>query len=147
MDTTSKRCSKCSEVKPIDKFNPKKTGGFQSWCRSCKNESSRNWYHRSADNKQKRSEQVYARITENKDKAIEYLGGKCKDCGGVFHRSVYDFHHLDESQKELALSKGRFMSWDKYKAELDKCVLLCSNCHRIRHHLREEKQVWQPPVK
>lgn len=68
-----------------------------------------------------------------KSRMVQYLGGKCLDCGGVFHDMVYDFHHLDPSQKDFALSSARNNSWETIKPELDKCVLLCANCHRIRH--------------
>jgi hypothetical protein len=69
-----------------------------------------------------------------KVQAIESLGGKCLDCQGTFHYSVYDFHHLDETTKEFDWSKVRLLSADRRQAELSKCILLCSNCHRIRHY-------------
>ena len=71
-------------------------------------------------------------------KAIEYKGGKCIDCNLVsIYPSVYDFHH-DSGEKEFNLSsKGITRSWEKVKAELGKCVLLCANCHRIRHSKNE----------
>lgn len=68
---------------------------------------------------------------------ITYLGGKCKDCNLVSeYQEVYDFHHLDPSNKDFNISsKGHTISEIRLKKELDKCVLLCSNCHRIRHAL------------
>jgi predicted HNH restriction endonuclease len=75
------------------------------------------------------------RNRERKDWAIEYLGGACYKCGGKFPRSVYDFHHKDPSEKEGKPS--RILKWtdkEKVKQELDKCLLLCANCHRITHH-------------
>ena len=45
-----------------------------------------------------------------------------------------EFHHLDPSQKDFGISsKGYTRSWDKVKEELDKCILVCSNCHREIH--------------
>lgn len=85
-------------------------------------------------NKQKRAFQVLERVRNNKKKAVEYLGGKCCDCGGIFHPSVYDFHHRDPSEKEDHPEKTLHRSWDKILFEIDKCDLLCSNCHRLRHH-------------
>jgi hypothetical protein len=67
-----------------------------------------------------------------KDRAIEYLGGKCVDCSGVYHQAAYDFHHKDPSLKDYQISGKRV--WEIVKQELDKCELLCSNCHRIRHY-------------
>ena len=69
----------------------------------------------------------------NKDRAIAFLGGACHDCGLVSkHREVYDFHHVDPSKKDINPTQLRF-SFERMKAELKKCVLLCANCHRIRH--------------
>jgi hypothetical protein len=62
--------------------------------------------------------------------AIEYLGGKCALCG--YSRSVWamDCHHRNPSEKEFGIAQaGNTRSWVKIKTELDKCVLLCKNCH------------------
>jgi hypothetical protein len=74
------------------------------------------------------------RKTRNKERAIEYLGGKCKDCGGVYIQDVYDFHHRDPTQKEMQPNRMFRLKWEKIKPELDKCDLLCANCHRTRHY-------------
>ena len=79
-------------------------------------------------------ENVNKRFNERKLKDIEYLGSKCNKCGGEFPHYVYDFHHVDPTEKEGKLSQMRKTTWEKMKAELDKCVLLCANCHRIEHH-------------
>lgn len=63
--------------------------------------------------------------------AVKLKGGKCQICG--YSRCVWalEFHHLDPSQKEFALStSGLTRSWAKIRQELEKTVLLCSNCHR-----------------
>lgn len=66
--------------------------------------------------------------------AVQYKGGKCEICG--YNRCVdaFEFHHLDVTQKDFGISeKGYTRSWAKVKEELDKCKLLCSNCHRETH--------------
>ena len=68
-----------------------------------------------------------------KTKAVEYLGGKCAHCGLIDDVCVYDFHHLDPSKKELSFGNRGGLSFDKLKPELDKCILLCANCHRKVH--------------
>ena len=56
----------------------------------------------------------------------------CIDCGIKSNNyCIYDFHHVEDN-KEFAISKTS-KSFDSIKKELDKCILLCSNCHRIRH--------------
>lgn len=69
---------------------------------------------------------------KTKLKAVEYKGGKCIVCG--YNKSIraLQFHHLDPSQKDFGIS-GSTKSFEKLKSELDKCVLLCSNCHAEVH--------------
>ena len=78
------------------------------------------------------------RIRARKQQAVDYMGGKCADCLNVFPTAVYDFHHLNPAEKDMDPQKALRSSWDKAKVELDKCVLLCANCHRIRHFVSEE---------
>ena len=66
--------------------------------------------------------------------AIEYLGGNCSACAGVFHPAVYEFHHIDPTKKDRDPSKMLQLSLLKLTIELDKCILLCANCHRFKHH-------------
>lgn len=75
---------------------------------------------------------VHQAKREIKLRAIEYLGGKCNRCGYMGVPAVYDFHHKDPNEKEFNWGKYR-TSWAKLQPELDKCVLLCSNCHREVH--------------
>jgi len=76
----------------------------------------------------------------NKEWAIEYLGGKCQHCQNVFDWvTVYEAHHLSKELKETNLGElvnpGTSLETFKKTAtpELDKCILLCANCHRIEH--------------
>ena len=75
---------------------------------------------------------------ENKIKAIEYKGGKCLDCQGVFHPCCYDFHHTDPTVKDTTIARIMGRDFENIKEELDKCVLLCAHCHRIRHYNENE---------
>jgi len=75
--------------------------------------------------------------TKNRNKKlalIEHMGGKCKDCLGTFIPSVYEFHHVDPSIKDAKASKlfAKGLTAPVIE-ELKKCVMLCANCHRIRH--------------
>lgn len=68
-----------------------------------------------------------------KKKAINYLGGKCSKCGYDEHLAALTFHHTDDS-KEFNISKlMHSISWEELKLELDKCIVLCANCHNIEH--------------
>lgn len=68
-----------------------------------------------------------------KEKAVEYKGGKCEKCGYNKCITALEFHHKDPDEKEFSFSKYANNSWDKVQPELDKCALLCANCHREEH--------------
>jgi hypothetical protein len=66
--------------------------------------------------------------------ALEHKGGRCEICGYSRCPEALEFHHLEKGGKDFGLSdKGYTRSWDKIQAEINKCVLLCSNCHREIH--------------
>jgi hypothetical protein len=83
----------------------------------------------------KRSKSGKAWRTNAKKKAVDYLGGACQDCGFKTDiLTVYDFHHRDPAIKDFTIAKFINADFAKVVApELDKCDLLCANCHRIRH--------------
>jgi hypothetical protein len=67
-------------------------------------------------------------------KAVEYKGGKCSVCGYCKCYDAMDFHHIDPSEKDFEISgNGSTKSWANIMIELDKCSLLCANCHREEH--------------
>lgn len=69
-----------------------------------------------------------------KEKSVAYKGGACEACGYNKCLHALTFHHRDASIKEYNLSKiFHILSWDEMKKELDKCHLLCSNCHYEVH--------------
>jgi hypothetical protein len=73
-------------------------------------------------------------------KAIEYKGGKSNQCGYDKCPDALIFHHLDPSQKDFGISEnGRSRSFEKMKPELDKCILVCSNCHAEIHYKENEE--------
>jgi predicted HNH restriction endonuclease len=79
-------------------------------------------------------EVVKKRRRRLKEMAVALKGNKCEVCG--YHRYIgaLDFHHVNEETKEFDLStRGLTRSWNKIKAEIDKCVLVCANCHREIH--------------
>lgn len=66
--------------------------------------------------------------------AVHYLGGKCEDCGYNKSIAAMEFHHRDPSQKDFSIAgSGVTRSFESMKVELDKCKLLCANCHREEH--------------
>ena len=81
------------------------------------------------------AEAVQKRRDILKIKAVEYKGGKCEICGYDKNYAVLEFHHLDPSQKDFGISQnGNTRSWEEIKTELDKCIMVCANCHRELHY-------------
>ena len=78
--------------------------------------------------------QVVLRQRKYKQQALDYKGGKCQVCGYCKYQGALDFHHLDPSQKDIEMSRfSKFPLSEDGKKELDKCILLCANCHREAH--------------
>ena len=74
--------------------------------------------------------------SDNKSKAIAYKGGCCERCGYNKSKRALEFHHLDPSQKDFQISSSTSTrSWSLVKSELDKCIMLCANCHAEEHDL------------
>jgi hypothetical protein len=87
-----------------------------------------------ADRREYLKKAVSLRRKKLKAMVIEYKGGVCIICGYDKYPGAFDLHHVDGSTKEFGLSsEGLTRSWEKTKAEADKCVLLCATCHREVH--------------
>lgn len=72
-------------------------------------------------------------------RAVQEMGGKCNFCeeSDMF---LLEFHHLDPSKKEYGISQSVILDWNVLKLELDKCILVCSNCHRNLHAVDIKKK-------
>lgn len=109
-----------------------------AWCYKCKsykhktNFSPSNLKNNSSCNECS-SEYDIQRNRLLKLKCIEYLGGCCSNCGFIGHYSSYDFHHNNYKEKEFNWNIGRKKSFENLLPELDKCKLLCRNCHQMIH--------------
>jgi len=118
-----KICPRCLTEKSIEDFYGKRTkvkGGkkyTESWCRECT---------------KRRTAALYQRVKEKrKREAVEYKGGKCIKCGYNKYIHVLEFHHRDPATKDRSIKQlGRDKLTDRLRKELDKCDLLCANCHR-----------------
>lgn len=123
----------------FEKFNRKEPivyGKFR-YCPRCKQDCETiNFYNRkgipfaSTYCKKCAGNQALIRTQNFKLKCVEYKGGKCVICGYNKYIGALEFHHLDRTTKDFSIGKMRGRSFDKIKIELDKCELLCANCHR-----------------
>lgn len=114
-----RQCRICGDYKPVSMFSPtNRRGNLNSYCKSC------------AAKKKKAPTQRF------KAACIEYKGGKCSRCGYDNCPAALEFHHRDPTQKDFAISRSRtVILTDEIRRELDKCDLICSNCHKEEHYL------------
>lgn len=107
-------CSKCLICGERHAIRALQThSGFHNLCRSC--------------------------VKKNKNaltkfKCAVYLGGCCKKCGWKECLLGLEFHHRDDKEKSFTINENYTLSWSRLKEELDKCDLLCANCHRLAHY-------------
>lgn len=118
---TEKICTKCKKLLPITNFytngfTPKGTRKYKGMCKECEN-------------------------TRNKERYIEKIKEvldtdilECSICGYSKCYAALEFHHLDPNEKEYVISNMRNHNISNLKKEIDKCILLCANCHREVHN-------------
>lgn len=80
----------------------------------------------------------FSRYTANRYLArkialVEFLGGKCEKCKLSYHPSAFHFHHKDPTTKQFDWNQLRKQSTEKVLEEIEKCVLICANCHAVEH--------------
>lgn len=131
-------CTSCKKLKPVEAFafKNKRRGVRHSMCRGCKTEYNRSWY-RSNENTQKRAvrENRRSRAEAQREIIRDAKDRPCADCGKVYPYYVMDMDHRDPAKKLDSVSKMAGKASTKaILAEIEKCDVVCSNCHRIRTH-------------
>lgn len=115
-------CSACGKVKSADAFYKRQNGNQYTRCKQCHNKR-----YSSTKRMAKWRKQM-------KQRCVNYKGGRCYLCGYNKCLTALEFHHLDPNEKEFTIAyKATGNSFDTLRPELDKCVLLCANCHREVH--------------
>lgn len=114
----TRECTHCNTIKPLSEFGYKNAAKTrQSFiCRCCVNAK------------------IRLRAKSLKLLCVSYKGGKCNICS--YNRCLYalEFHHINQNEKEFEITGFKSTSLTaKLRNELDKCVLLCANCHREAH--------------
>lgn len=94
----------------------------------------REWYKRNKERQKKWVRDRQALLTQKiRDYKLE-LG--CKDCGYNEHFAALDFDHLGDKEYNIAELSRRGWCWERILREIEKCEVVCSNCHRIRTYKR-----------
>lgn len=132
----TKICTKCGPpVQPIENFaiRNRTRGTHQAMCKNCQNEYVRKHYQMY---RSKYIEKARVRNAEqtrvNNAFLIEYLTcHPCIDCGET-DIVVLEFDHLRDKVADVSVLAGQGYSLEKVKREIDKCEVVCANCHRRR---------------
>ncbi len=111
----TKVCSLCKEEKNKSKFYKKGKNGYGHYCKICAAK---------VDKK--------ARAAK-KQKIKNYAGAKCILCDYNKYLGALEFHHKDPTKKDFQISRMGNKKWEIIKKEIDKCILVCANCHREIH--------------
>lgn len=132
-----KVCTLCKVEKTLDCFNKNssKKSGLSNVCRDCNKTRSKLYY---SSNLVEHRKKVRARnikiIKKNRD-----FTDSIKSCGCIVCNEseivCLDFHHLDPMFKEdnISLLSNCGYSIERLEKEIEKCVVICSNCHRKLH--------------
>jgi hypothetical protein len=129
-----KKCNSCGIEKEEEEFNwrYKSLGIRHPTCRECQKPFRKNWYEGSA--KERHKENVHARKRQVREEAREYVyqylrTHPCQNCGES-DPMVLEFHHLEGKDKTVSELVAGGYSIATIQAEIDKCSVLCANCHR-----------------
>ena len=125
----------CLDCSPFGNHNTKKITEPMYRCSQCGDENPENFpVGRYTECKKCRNRYNKKALKNNKRRGIDYLGGKCACCGFDKGLSAFDFHHINPNHKDANFPRHLYWSWDRLKTELDLCLLMCSNCHRLLHN-------------
>jgi hypothetical protein len=131
-----KTCCLCGVEKAENDFaiNRTKKDGRSHTCLVCCRARNKEWYEK---NKKWKSKKLKEQCKERVKKRRKYIEEKmatigchfCHECDPI----VLEFHHLKNKDGNVSTMLIGGISWQRLKAEIDKCVLLCANCHRRLH--------------
>lgn len=116
----NKVCTKCGRDLPLSQYHRVGTYSngkvrLRTYCKDCANKTERERYRK-------------------KKEFLNEFRTECAKCGDT-RTWVLDFHHIDPSKKDFTIGTLKKGDLDLIKSEIDKCVVLCANCHREFHYL------------
>ncbi len=122
-----KKCSICGQEKTLENFPFRKVseGTYRAHCKQCHSNTMKKKYY------------------ENKEAVSSIKTEKgCAKCGYNENAMALDFHHINPTEKEdtiARLTSGSSLS--RALQEIEKCVVLCANCHRVFHCMESESNI------
>lgn len=133
-----KRCSRCGDTKPEADFmwRRKALGQRDSYCRRCRANYKQEHYAANKARYVKNASALNRKVAVQRTLwLLEYLADNpCTDCGET-DPVVLEFDHLGDKKFNIS-SNFTWLAWDLICAEVEKCEVVCANCHRRRTALR-----------
>lgn len=135
-----KRCYTCRSDKKLCEFNKNKCrkDGLNSICKECSRKRSKEYYNdNQSDHKKTVSSNRRRRVADAKLFVLNLVSkSKCTDCGNKDHRT-FEFDHIRGIKKnDISSLVGGGYSTKFIQEEINKCEIVCANCHRIRTFTR-----------
>jgi len=134
IDDMKKICTKCLKKKFETEFSYRKRSKDKrhSWCRKCKGTYEAILYKHNPKRRMDISMNNKRTMKKHREllNAIKIKAG-CKDCGNK-NPIVLDFDHTENNKLYTIARMMNGLSWDRIQVEIDKCEVVCANCHRIR---------------
>src|SRR2546423_1270985 len=134
-----KTCSKCKVSKPAGEFNFKSTatGVHQSYCEECGKQLTRRHYR---NNKRQYLDRNVRSYIKRRELVRQIKTRACADCDIQYPFYVMDFDHREGEIKEYELNRIDRMTTRALLREIEKCDVVCANCHRVRTYRRRIEQ-------
>ena len=128
------KCNHCGLLKDEDAFNWrfKSLGIRNKACRDCQHKFNKAYYE--GDAKERHLQKVRERTKAARETAREFvyqylLAHPCEQCGEADPR-VLEFHHIGDKDSDITRLVSGGWSIKRIQKEIDKCQVLCANCHR-----------------
>ncbi len=139
-----KVCTKCQQVLALEDFYLRKSGErkgkYYQTCKNCYKLRGRQYYFNNHDRQLKLAKNRKKLYQNQRKEWLSAIKSKpCQDCGQCYPPYVMDFDHRDSDTKIASISLMSIRntsSFEKIKLEIEKCDLVCANCHRQRTHDR-----------
>lgn len=137
-ESNYKTCSQCKVSKPISEFNfrYKAAGVHHSYCKECGKRSTRNHYRK---NKRQYLDRNVRSFLKRRELVRQIKSRACADCNIQYPFYVMDFDHREGEIKEYELNRIDRITMRALLREIEKCDVVCSNCHRVRTYKRRIK--------
>lgn len=155
--TTYRKCKTCNTDKTLSEFDKNKhlPLGHCYICKSCRSSKGKDKWRSDASFREQSKKYLQTYREENKERInklsresskkckkrnIDYVFDLkrigCSECGYANHPSALQFHHVDPSTKRYTIGFLTYKpaSLERLKEEIEKCILLCANCHAEHHN-------------